>query len=151
MDRLRSTLELTVKQDTRTGAAETRFLPGTQLSGAHTALLALILWAYLMISSEEMLPAENTTHQTRNQSQQPQHASESVTRAWWLTFPGFVNGFEFLFGLVNSSGLKRRRRRRRRSRFRSTVMNSEHLKGNNVSTVYLEHEDVRPTLAQSAS
>lgn len=31
-------------------------LPGTQLSGAQTALLALILWAYLMISSEEMLP-----------------------------------------------------------------------------------------------
>lgn len=34
-------------------------IPGTQLRGAHTALLALILWAYLMISSDEMLPAEN--------------------------------------------------------------------------------------------
>jgi hypothetical protein len=31
-------------------------IPGTQLRGAQTALLALILWAYLMISSEEMLP-----------------------------------------------------------------------------------------------
>lgn len=31
-------------------------LPGTQVSGAHTALLALILCAYLIISSEEMAP-----------------------------------------------------------------------------------------------
>ena len=32
------------------------FLPGTQVSGAHTALLALILCAYLIISSEEIAP-----------------------------------------------------------------------------------------------
>lgn len=34
-------------------------IPGTQFRGAHTALLALILWAYLMISSEEILPGGN--------------------------------------------------------------------------------------------
>lgn len=32
------------------------FLPGTHVSGAHTALLALILCAYLIISSEEIAP-----------------------------------------------------------------------------------------------
>lgn len=36
-------------------------LPGIQFRGAHTALLALILWAYLMISSEEILPNEKRT------------------------------------------------------------------------------------------
>lgn len=33
-------------------------VPGTQFRGAHTALLALILCAYFIISSEEMLPGK---------------------------------------------------------------------------------------------
>lgn len=32
------------------------YLPGTHVSGAQTALLALILWAYFIISSDEMAP-----------------------------------------------------------------------------------------------
>lgn len=35
------------------------YLPGTQVRGAQTALLALILWAYLIISSEEIAPVRN--------------------------------------------------------------------------------------------
>lgn len=34
------------------------YLPGTHVSGAQTALLALILWAYLIISSDEMAPGK---------------------------------------------------------------------------------------------
>lgn len=60
-----------------------------------------------MISSEEMLPAENklTSHQTQNQIQQPQRSSEVCK----LTFLGFVDGFQFLLRLVNSSGLKQKK------------------------------------------
>lgn len=77
------------------------FLPGTQLSGAHTALLALILWAYLMISSEEMFPVE-TEKFTEEAGLRKQHRC--------LTFSGFVNRFQLLFGLIDRRGLKTRHR-----------------------------------------
>ena len=44
------------RQHNRSSNGQKQDIPGTQLRGAQTALLALILWAYLMISSEEMLP-----------------------------------------------------------------------------------------------
>lgn len=71
------------------------------MSGAHTALLALILWAYLMISSEEMFPAD------RNGGEFPEEA-ELQKRHRCLTFSGFVDRLELLFGLIDGCGLRTR-------------------------------------------
>lgn len=57
-----------------------------------------------MISSEEMLPEE-----TSRGYDKLMHWKDRG-RLCLLTFPGFVDGLELLFSLIDSCGLKTRRR-----------------------------------------
>jgi len=75
-----------------------------------------------MISSDEMLPANSNGRVFKKQPEKNSVNSVRKGPFYFLTFSGFVDGFEFLFCLVNSSGLGRRKKKGSETLREPTVM-----------------------------